>query len=77
MLLLFSLLIFNTPPLQMDVEAFKHFKKEGTKPYCMVDYEKKTISCIYDTMNECRDKYDNDRMGVCFTRKSLKLGDEQ
>ena len=76
MLLLFSVLFLNTPPLQADPEAFKHFKKTGTEAYCLVDYQHKTVSCLYETMAECREQYSNQKVAVCFSRKSLKMGDK-
>jgi hypothetical protein len=66
-LILLSLLVAVNP------EAFKHFKKSGTAQYCLVDYQKKTVQCEYKTMDECRDQYDNHRIIICFSRRSLKL----
>ena len=77
MFLLFSLLFFNSPPLQTDPDSFKHFKKDGAAPYCMVDYVNKTIHCIYKNREDCTNHYDESRAEICFPRKSLKLGDKE
>lgn len=75
---LFSIFLFNSPPLQTDLETFKHFKKDGSDAYCLVNYEHKEIHCNYKTIDACREEYVNTRgASVCFSRKSLKLGDEQ
>jgi hypothetical protein len=62
----------------VDPQSFKHFKKSGHEAYCLVDYQKKTVSCEYKTLPECRDQYDTHKSSICFTKKSLKLeGDIQ
>jgi hypothetical protein len=62
--------------IQMDpVAHFKNFTKSGTEKYCMVNYKDKTISCTYKTMEDCHNDYTNHPISVCFSRKSLKLGD--
>lgn len=66
-LFLLTLLVTTFP------NSFKHFKKSGTDLFCLVDYSAKTVSCSYKTMNECRDQYRDNRVVVCFLRKSLKL----
>lgn len=78
MLLVFSLLFFNSPPLPADTEAaYKHFKKDGYEPYCLVDYTTKEVHCIYKTREECTKNYNEQHAQICFLRKSLKLGDDK
>ena len=74
LLLLFSMALLNR---QIDEESFKHYKKIGTKAYCLVDYQHKVVDCSYDTFEDCTDQYQKTPVAVCFSRKSLKLGDER
>lgn len=73
MLLFFSILLLNISVFSVKFISFKHFKKDGFKQYCMVDYGVKEIHCIYESKDECKDDYKSGTMAVCFPRKNLKL----
>jgi hypothetical protein len=68
-MLLFLFSLFTLEPHQ----AFKHYTKSGKQDYCLVDYAKKTVSCEYKTLKDCRDTYADHRSSLCFERKRLKL----
>ena len=48
------------------------FVRTGYAPVCLVNYQTKTIDCSYATMRACRDKYEENKVGVCFPGKDLK-----
>lgn len=49
------------------------FVKEGNKSYCLVNYQSKTIECLYSTITQCRDQYSAHLESICFPKKDLKL----
>lgn len=63
--------------LTVNPQAFRHYKKSGTEPFCLVDYQAKTVQCDYKTLNDCRDQYQNHKCVLCFTKKRLNMGDTE
>ncbi len=65
-LFLFSVLLLMTGC------SLHSFVRTGYAPVCLVNYLAKTIDCSYATMGACREKYEEDKVSVCFPGKDLK-----
>lgn len=64
---LLSILLFT-----IGCTSLHQFVVEGEKPFCVVNYNKKEINCIYNSMYDCRMHYDSYESEICFPNKFTK-----